>query len=355
MNAPTRPVSAPPGPTALTRELRGVLGGQHAGVRLLGREELGPAVHRLRFRVNGETRTLVVKRSESAMARRNWLVARRWLPALRLGDAGPPLLAVAAERGGEHEWQVYDDLGDRIIDESAPDRAGVRAVVALVARLHLAFADHPLLAECRLWGTDFGIHWYSSNVRDGIRALEGVRGRDAQLGTDGVAAREHLLDRLHRYRAEERERGAMLAEWGGPETLLHGDLWPKNCFAALTAEGVRARLVDWDRVGVGPVTYDISTFLSRFPADDREWILDSYREAVGRGGWTLPDAPRLNALFATAEIARLANRVIWPAIALLQRDADAEWAVAELVSMAGWMDALQPLLPDRTEGARCDS
>src|SRR2546430_11660755 len=50
-------------------------------------------------------------------------------------------------------------------------------------------------------------------------------------------------------------------EAGGPDTLLHGDLGPKNIFVALASDGPCARLVDWDHVGVGPAGYDVSTLL----------------------------------------------------------------------------------------------
>jgi len=37
-------------------------------------------------------------------------------------------------------------------------------------------------------------------------------------------------------------------EDAGPETLLHGDLWPKNVFLSTTDGAQRARLIDWDHV-----------------------------------------------------------------------------------------------------------
>src|SRR5206468_7548973 len=81
------------------------------------------------------------------------------------------------------------------------------------------------------------------------------------------------------------------------------------------------RLVDWDRVDVGPFSYDLSTFLFRFPAEQRPGVLECYRDGAARGGWELGSPEDLALLFDTAERARYANRVIWPAVALLQEPA----------------------------------
>ena len=123
--------------------------------------------------------------------------------------------------------------------------------------------------------------------------------------------------------------------------------------AALGAPALGQGNADWSRPFpafklIGNVywvgTYDLSTFLSRFPVGDREWILEAYRKSLAKEGWPLPAAAVLNGLFATAECARLANRVIWPAIAVSQGDADREWAFGELASLADWLTEMQPLL-----------
>ena len=107
------------------------------------------------------------------------------------------------------------------------------------------------------------------------------------------------------------------------------------------AEGPRARLIDWDHVGVGPFSYDLSTFLFRFPAAQRPRILERYRNAVSRAGSWLASPPNLDLLFDTAERARYANRVIWPVRALLQEHAD--WGFPELAEVERWFQALEAL------------
>src|SRR5204863_4900726 len=130
------------------------------------------------------------------------------------------------------------------------------------------------------------------------------------LSSERLALRDCLLTRLQKLHAEQPARAEALAELGGPETLLHGDLWTTNTFVMPGANGPRARLIDWDHAAVGPASYDLSTFLLRFPSERRTQILDLYQEAVAPAGWRLPPPAALNLLFETAEYARFANRII---------------------------------------------
>src|SRR5207245_5301099 len=121
-------------------------------------------------------------------------------------------------------------------------------------------------------------------------------------------------------------------------TLLHGDLWTTNTFVQSAEHARTARFIDWDHAAVGPVSYDLSTFLYRFPAPERHWMLERYQRAVAPAGWRLPSAPTLNSLFATAEYGRYANRIIWPAAALLQ--AGTKWGCERLAEVARWFQTL---------------
>jgi thiamine kinase-like enzyme len=106
---------------------------------------------------------------------------------------------------------------------------------------------------------------------------------------------------------------------------------------------MHTRLIDWDHAAVGPVAYDISTFLNRFPSEDRLAILHMYEARMRGAGWNLPTSPDLNELFETAELARIANRAIWPALAACEQGAG--WAYAELEEIERWFDGLAPVLP----------
>jgi hypothetical protein len=305
-------------------------------------ERVKSGVYRLRCTLNGTTRSFVAKRLDPDIALRNELVARRWLPAVGLSDSGPPLLDVAAEQDASFVWHLYDDLGDCELDGVAADKGRVATAVAAVAQIHTRFAGHALLPECRLWGGDLGISFYSSSFRDAITSLESARARKGRLGLEGSSLCDRLLARLEEHLGEVAPRTEALTRYGGPETLLHGDLWRTNVMVAANG-ATRVRLIDWDHAAVGPFSYDLSTFLSRFPAGDRTAILRLYEKEVGRAGWVLPHAAELNSLFETAELARIANRVIWPALAAWEHDAG--WALDALEEVERWFKQLSPILP----------
>jgi hypothetical protein len=300
-------------------------------------------VYRLFCTIDGAPRSFVGKRLDPDIARRNELVARRWLPAVGLGEVGPPLLSVAAEPDGSFVWHLYEDLGEAGLDATDAGSRRVESAVAAIARIHTSFAGHALIPECRLWGGDLGIYFYAASVRDAISSLEAVRAQERKLGRERRSLCERLLARLAKLTAEQGSRAETLSRHGGPETLLHGDLWPMNVMVYANGHDMHARLIDWDHAAVGPVAYDLSTFLNRFSGRDRMAILRLYEQEVGRAGWSLPSSAELNVLFETAELARVANRVIWPALAACEEGAD--WAYAELEEVERWFEQLEPVLP----------
>lgn len=313
----------------------------------VGEQRLKSGVYRLGCETPRGERSFVAKRLDPEIGRRNELVARRWLPAVGLAHLGPPLLAVAAEPDGSSVWHLFEDLGEGGLDAHAPDLEDLRLAVAAVAQVHMRFAGHALLAECRMWGGDLGGPFFSGSVQDAIRALEALRARRRGPGAQRLALCARLHSRLAGLRDEASERTATLSRAGGQTTLLHGDLWPMNVMIA-SSDGRRlARLIDWDHAGVGPVAYDMSTFLARLSPGCREPALQMYAGEVATAGWRLPSVPELNQAFETAELGRIANRVIWPALAAWEHDAD--WAYDGLAEVERWFEALTPVLP--REGA----
>jgi hypothetical protein len=312
------------------------------GVEVL-EERMKSGVYRLRCTMNGKARSFVAKRLDPDIARRNELVARRWLPAVGLGDSGPPLLAVAAERDASSIWHLYEDLGDRRLDVARGETGRVALAVAAIARIHTRFAGHALIPEVRLWGGDLGITFYQSSVRDAIASLESLHGRRRRLGVERSSLCQRLLARLATLLDEVAPRAGELARSGGPETLLHGDLWPSNVMVVSSGGKNGARLIDWDHAAVGPISYDLSTFISRFPVHDRMPILRLYEDEVGRASWRLPPVAQLNVMFETAELGRIANRVIWPALAAWEGNTG--WAFDALEEVERWFQELKPLLP----------
>jgi hypothetical protein len=321
----------------LARALETATGVPEGTIRVTAVRQLKTNVYRVAFTKDPDDRphSFVIKSCNPGLARHNQLVARRWLPLIAFSEGAARLAGSAADRRGERIWLVYEDLGSARLDVFMADRNRVAAAIDLIAALHVRSAEHPMLPDCRAHGGDLGEAYLIANVRDAVRALAQLRPPRIALSAVQQRVRDRLLGRLQLLQDELPRRVQLLERDGGPEVLLHGDLWTTNAFVTEGPDGWRARLVDWDHAGVGRASYDLSTFLLRFPADERAWILDRYRAAVG-ARWELPGTRDLNAHLETAELARYANRAIWPAVAWLVDGAD--WAFEELAMVAGWFD-----------------
>ena len=305
--------------------------------RVVATQRLAKRVHRV-ILTRGTRSSLVVKRLSRVTARKTTLLNSRWLPAVGLQDRGPPLLANAP--GPEQSaWQVFEDLGDCALRPDRRDLGGAEAATHLVAQLHVAFVGHSLLPECIETLADLGARSYGDWVRRAARALETIETRSLSPGR--LALRDRLSRRLDALLAEEPGRRQRLQQAGGPMALLHGDLWPQNVLLPEAPDGRRARLIDWDHAGVGPISYDLSTFISRFPLRARIRVLRLYERVVRSAGWRLSDPASLNDAFETAEYARLASCLIWPAEAVR---GGADWAFKDLEAVDGWFAELRPVL-----------
>jgi aminoglycoside phosphotransferase (APT) family kinase protein len=238
---------------------------------------------------------------------------------------------------------VYEDLGPASLEPEASDER-VAAAVDLIARLHERFRAHPALAECRSAATSYGFEFFEDSVRQAVAALETMGDSLASRFPGLTERRDRLLDRLGALEADGPRRSAALAESGGEDTLLHGDLWTSNVFVWRSAGGgLEARLVDWDRTGVGPASYDVSTLLLRFPPARRDSILARYRRGLRAAtSCPFPARERLSPLFGTAGAASPANHVIWPGA--LGRSGGRRGC--RLAGVERWFGTWRPVLPD---------
>jgi phosphotransferase family enzyme len=328
----------PPEVVELARHL---VAGRDGQARLLVRERLKRSVYRLRFEVFGGRASVVVKCLSPRIARANELVAWRWLPAVGLERACPGLQGVVHERSGSKVWHLHEDVAGSGLDDSLLDPARVVPVVELIVDLHTRFAGHALLPQFRKHGRELGMGFFAVHVARSIDALKSIGSLGPPLPREQAELRDRLLGRVDRLWAERDEQAALLEKCGGPDTLLHGDLWPSNTLVVRRADGFQATLIDWDRVGLGPVTYDLSTFLYRLAPEHRPWILTGYREAAARRDWELPDDSTLNLLFETAECARYACCLGDAAFAASQGET---WGFPMLAEIDTWFARLQPAL-----------
>ena len=313
--------------------------------RLVMQERIKSQVYRLHFELEDHALTLILKCLEGRIAQRNELVHRRWLPAVGLATAGPALLTTIGTPDGQSVWHIYSDLGLNSLAEDMQSKQKVEATVRFIADLHAKFIGHPYMAEFRLFGGDLGPHFVESNLRDAILTLETItKDRENREGDWTVVDR--LLEHVSVIIAELPSRLKIMKELSGPETLLHGDLWPSNIF--VLPEG-QIRLIDWDRTAAGPIAYDLSTFVLRYPPQQRSELIELYREAAHPMGWEMPAEKDLNMIFETFEFARYACQLIWPAIALWE--SGAAWALEQLEEIERWFQAWQPVFPALKDAA----
>jgi hypothetical protein len=336
---------SPPVALALQNQLEELITQRGPHARLIRQETIKSQVHRLYFDLEGEPLTFILKCMEARIARRTELVVRRWLPAVGLTQGGSPLQASVGMPDEGSVWHIYSDLGSRSLAEEMDNLESVAAALRFIGELHARFIAHPYIPEVRLYGGELGAPFVESNLRDAMLCLEAIAKR-TDIEADNRPVVEQLLDRISVIIGELPWRLKILKEFAGPETLLHGDLWMSNVF--VSSEG-HVRLIDWDRTGVGPVAYDVSTFLLRFPPPQRAELMDLYREGLPPGLWEIPSHKDLNMLFETFEFARYACLTIWPAIALWE--SGAFWALEQLEEIERWFQTWQPIFPALEDAA----
>ncbi len=308
-------------------------------------------VHRLRFTGAGPLRALVIKRLPFDRSYREQRALLHWLPRLGLEAHAVRLREVAAATGEARVWHVYEDLGGCTLERlpRGGDSRATRSALELAATLHTRAAAHPLLGEVRLAGPDLGASFFAGSVVDALRGVAALRATGADQA--GAAAIDRLERRLGTLQQEVAVRCAAFTALDWPETLLHGDLWLSNFVLVARERRIRAQLIDWERTGIGPALYDLSTLLRQLPAEARPEALVAYRRCVDGAGWPWPGAGLLEHVAETCELGRYASCLAWRVLPFLETRGDGEpppaWLLDDLVEMERWFSERTPLLPDR--------
>jgi len=91
-----------------------------------------------------------------------------------------------------------------------------------------------------------------------------------------------------------------------PRTLVHGEFYPSNVIVSRADSGWRARVVDWESIGVGPAALDLAALTTGgWSATARAGLIEAYRSAA-------PDPPtRGVGLDRELECATLINALQW--------------------------------------------
>jgi len=321
---------------ALAQSLREHLS-ERAAVRSFRR--LKPNVYRVELTAPTQTSAYVAKLLPTGLAK---TISRLpgWLAVVGLPGMAPVPHALARSRDSDSSWQVYECVPGRRVVHG--DEAAVRATVDLVSDLHMRSSSKVDLLAGQLPSISVDLAFDSiAEAADALACLDpSVRGIDFRAVGHALDSLRTALDGAAD--RSEAHRGADL-----PVVLLHGDLWPVNAIVTGDRTKPTVRLVDWDKVAVGPASFDLSTILGRFAAKPlkRRALLERYQANVRRAGWSVPPPRELNLLAETWELARLAETLVWPA--RMVHDAEEWmrlWAMDELNEVARWVVAQEPLL-----------
>jgi hypothetical protein len=289
--------------------------------------------------LDGSPRTsVVVKCLPSSRSELERKVTGRWLPSVGLEHLGPPRLLAIGDPDGERTWHVYDDLGSHGLDQPDVSSGSIIAAMDRVAALHASFSNSAMLPEPRFAAYDMGVHYYARSVGDALRSVESLVPPAVEMSPEEVATRDAVLELLTRLADDAPRRLHLLMHEAGPETLVHGDLTRANVFVVPDGDRSLVFLIDWDRCGVAPAGFDISTHLAYYDAPQRQIVLESYTSAMAERGFTFPDDLDWQLLVQTFEAGRLANQIIWVALGIHEANG---WSFAELQA---WRDELAAVM-----------
>ena len=277
-----------PEPAAIEAVLTSREGPWEAGTRVFAVQDLSPGLGQaVVLRVSttapdGRPSPWIVKIpgwwSQSLLDSRDSRLDRREARFFDSGIPGllPSGLATPPDPGLlQHDgltWIVMRDVGAALRDPWTPATARTAAVRA--ALLHVPGSLRPDLLDTP-WLEREGYAAYAHHVPAGHGNLDALA-HDPLLKGLFTAEQVHALHTCLDAAAELGSRAREL-----PATLVHGDLTPRN--AGLDGDHALV-LIDWEHVGVGPVGFDLGTFVSLYRAFGGQGELDesALLEVYGR-------------------------------------------------------------------------
>ncbi|WP_369369796.1 phosphotransferase family protein [Promicromonospora sp. Populi] len=170
------------------------------------------------------------------------------------------------------DWIVMRDAA-AVLHQSWTPAAAMTTAERIAPLFAVGAARAGLLDS--LWLERAGYAAYTHHIRDGHDNLDALA-HDPQLR---ALFTPEQVDALHTCLDAAAVLSARAAEL--PTTLVHGDLHPRN--AGLDPHGALL-LIDWEHVGVGPVGFDLGTFVSMYRAFGGSGELDepALLEVYGR-------------------------------------------------------------------------
>jgi Phosphotransferase enzyme family len=226
-------------------------------------------------KIPGWGRRSLLDSRDSELHRREGQFFASDLPGLLPDGLATPADAALLHHDGL-AWIVMRDIGPALETPWTPSAAST--VAQRAALLYAPGASRPELLELP-WLERAGHSAYTHHVPAGHANLDALT--EHPLLT-ALFTREQTRD-LHACLDAAGQLTSLAAEL--PATLVHGDLTPRN--AGLDGDDTLV-LIDWEHVGVGPVGFDLGTFVSLYRAFGGQGVLD---EAVllEEYSWVLSD------------------------------------------------------------------
>ena len=188
-----------------------------------------------------------------------------------------------------------------------------RSVRAL-AEMHATFLPH----ASKLRSQEFLVPRDQDHYMDQAAAAAAVAGRVVPEIADAIS---DVVDHHELVAA---------ALWNLPQTLVHGDLAPKN----VLAEGERTWIVDWEWAGAGCGLLDLVDLVYGFDAAAEAQLVSAYLEVVSGTGLVPADGASVRRALDMARLQRILFR--------LSRSAD--WGV-DRDQIEAWVRAASALAP----------